>query len=97
MRQGVKPITLFLRQDNEDGSYFLLYFYSYDHELVKLKEATHISESGDDVLGSFCNLLEVYDASGYSAQFFIERLTKPTTQKMIEYYENSSLSIEYFI
>ena len=97
MRQDVKPITLFLRQDNADGSYFLLYFYSYDYELVKLKEATHISESGEDVLGSYCKLLEVYDASGYSAQFFIERLTRETTQKMIEYYENSNLSIEYFI
>ena len=97
MRQDVKPITLFLRQDNEDGSYFLLYFYSYDYEVVTLKEATHISESGDDVLGSFCNLLEVYNGSGYSAQFFIERLTKQTTQKMIEYYENSNLFVEYFI
>jgi hypothetical protein len=97
MWQDVKPITLFLRQDNEDGSYFLLYFYSHDYELVKLKEATHISMSGENILGSFCSLLEIYDASGYSAQFFIERLTKATTQKMIEYYENSNLSIEYFI
>ena len=94
MWDQVKPITLFLEQKNNDASRFLLYFYSYDHKSVKLNEASHITSAGE-LLGSFCKLLEPYRNSEYSARFFIEKLNKETTQKMIEYYENSNLFIEY--
>ena len=38
MWEEVKPITLLLEQENDDGGRFLMYFYSHDYEIVKLRE-----------------------------------------------------------
>ncbi len=94
MWEEVKPITLYLEQKNDDGSRFLMYFYSHDYELVKLKEAVHFDEE-DNIVGSYSRLLDTHCASKYDSNFFISRLSKATTRKMIEYYENPNLFVEY--
>ena len=94
MWDNVKPITLFLEQKNDDGSRFLLYFYSNDYELIKLREATHF-DAEDKLLGSYSRLLDAHDSCKYDSNFFIGRLSTATTRKMIEYYENPNLFVEY--
>ena len=94
MWEEVKPITLLLEQNNKDGSRFLLYFYSHDYELIKLREATYFGETGE-FLGSYSRFHSACHASDLPANYFIERLTKQTTNKLIEYYENSNLFVEY--
>ena len=96
MWDNVKPITLFLEQENDDGSRFLLYFYSNDYELVKLREATHFDADGK-LLGSYSRLLDAHASCKYDSNFFVERLSRTTVGKLIEYYENSSLYIEYLM
>jgi len=96
MWDNVKPITLFLEQENDDGSRFLLYFYSNDYELIKLKEATHFDPEGR-LVGDYSRLLDAHCSCKYDSNFFIERLSKSTTRKMIEYYENPNLFIEYMM
>jgi hypothetical protein len=96
MWEDVKPITLYLDQNNEDGSRFLLYFYSYDYELVKLKEATYFNQDGK-LMGGYSRLIDAHMDSKYSANFFIEKLSKHTIKKMIEFYENPKLYIEYIV
>ena len=94
MWEEVKPITLFLRQDNSDGGYFLLYFYSTDYELVKLREASHFGLDGQ-MIGDYSRLLDLHCACTYDSNFFVDRLTRTTIQKMVEYYENPNIYIEY--
>ena len=96
MWDNVKPITLYLEQNNDDGSRFLLYFYSYDYELVKLREAIYF-DPGGNVLGGYSRLLDAHDSCKYDSNFFIERLMYSTTRKLVEYYENPNLFIEYMI
>ena len=96
MWDNVKPITLFLEQENDDGSRFLLYFYSNDYELIKLKEATHF-DAEDKLVGSYSRLLDAHDSCKYDSNFFVEQLSDGTVRKLIEYYENSSLYIEYMM
>lgn len=94
MWDEVKPITLLLEQNNSDGSRFVLYFYSTDYELIKLREATHFDENGNPI-GSYSRLTDTQLSSKLPLNFFIEKLTKTTIQKMIEYYENPKLFVEY--
>ena len=94
MWEEVKPIIMFLEQKNEDGSRFLMYFYSHDYELVKLKEAVHFDPSGN-IVGSYSRLLDAHEASKHDSNFFISKLSTTTTRKMIEYYENPNLFVEY--
>ena len=96
MWDKVKPITLFLEQENDDGSRFLLYFYSNDYELIKLREAVHFDIEGR-LVGSYSRLLDAHCSCKYDSNFFVERLAKDTTKKLVEYYENSKLYIEYLI
>ena len=96
MWEEVKPITLCLEQKNEDGTKFLLYFYSTDYELIKLREATYFDADGN-ILGGYSRLLSSHGSCKYDSNFFVERLSTTTTQKLIEYYENSNLYIEYLM
>jgi hypothetical protein len=96
MWDNVKPITLYLEQKNDDGSRFLLYFYSHDYELIKLREATHFDAEGT-LVGGYSRLLDAHGSCKYDSNFFIERLSKTTIQKMIEYYENPNLFVEYLM
>lgn len=96
MWDNVKPITLFLEQKNDDGSRFLLYFYSHDYELIKLREATHFDAEGR-LVGSYSRLLDAHDSCKYDSNYFVERLSRVSTQRLIEYYENSNLCVEYLI
>lgn len=96
MWEEVKPITLLLEQDNEDGSRFLMHFYSHDYELVKLKEASHFNKSGA-MVGNYSRLYESHCECTYDLNFFVERLSKTTTRKIIEYFENPNIYIEYYI
>ena len=96
MWEEVKPITLLLEQDNEDGSRFLMHFYSHDYELVKLKEASHFNQNGA-MIGNYSRLYESHCECTYDLNFFVERLSKNTTQKIIEYFENPNIYIEYYI
>lgn len=96
MWEEVKPITLLLEQDNEDGSRFLMHFYSHDYELVKLKEASHFNKSGV-MVGTYSRLCESHCECIYDLNFFVERLSKTTTRKIIEYFENPNIYIEYYI
>jgi len=94
MWEEVKPITLFLEQKNEDNSRYLLYFYSHDYELIKLREATEFN-SNNKIVGSYSRLLDAHSTSKFSASYFIDKLNRNTINKMIEYYENPNLFIEY--
>ena len=94
MWEEVKPITMLLEQEHDDGSRFYMYFYSYDYELVKLKEAVHF-DADNRIIGNYSRLLSDHCMSEYDSNFFISRLTKSTTRKMIEYYENPNLFVEY--
>ena len=96
MWDQVKPITLLLEQINDDGSRFLMHFYSHDYELVKLKEATHLGELGD-VIETYSRLLDEYGIKASSANYFIQKLNKDSVSKLIQYYENKNLFIEYML
>lgn len=96
MWENVKPISLYLKQENEDGTYFKLYFYSTDYELIKLKEAYWFSKKSK-IIGTYKRIHSTSVESQYDSNFFVERLSKETTQKLIEYYENSNLYIEYLL
>jgi hypothetical protein len=96
MWDQVKPITLFLEQENDDKSRFLMYFYSFDYELVKLNEAMHFG-TGGELLGGYSRLLEFHGDGKYDSNFFVERLTRETIYDLIQYYENKNLTVEYLI
>ena len=96
MWEEVKPITMLLEQDNEDGSRFLMHFYSHDHELIKLGEATYINKDGI-VVETYSRLLDAHTNSSCLTSFFIERLNRNSIRKMVEYYENPRLFIEYLV
>jgi hypothetical protein len=96
MWEEVKPITILLEQENSDGSRFLLDFYSHDYELIKLKEASHY-DNNNQLIGSYSRLYDKHCVCDYDSNFFVERLLLTTTQKLIEYYENSNLYIEFNI
>ena len=94
MWNQVKPITLELKQINEDGTYFCIEFYSYDYKLVKIKEAYHY-DSNDKLIGKYCNITS--NNKKFNPHYFVSKLTMQTSQKLIEYYENSNLFIEYIL
>lgn len=96
MWEDVKPISLSLEQKNKDGSYFILNFYSNDYELIKLRDACHYDADGKFV-GDYSRLSQEHFSSVYTANFFIDKLTEESIKKIIEYYENANLYIEYFI
>jgi hypothetical protein len=96
MWDQVKPITLLLEQENEDGSSFIMHFYSHDYDIVKLQEATHIN-ADKNLVGTYSRLLDAHIESSYTASFFIERLSRNSVKKMVEYYENPRLFVEYLI
>ena len=39
MWEQVKPITMLLEQENDDGSRFVLHLFSHDFELIKVRDA----------------------------------------------------------
>ena len=94
MWDQVKPITLLLDQLNDDGSRFLMNFYSHDYKLVKLKEATHLSEFGE-ILETYSRLYDNHEVAPPSLNYFVSRLNKDSVSKLIQYYENKNLLIEY--
>lgn len=96
MWNQVKPITLFLEQENDDKGRFLMYFYSFDYELVKLNEAMHFGTDGE-LLGGYSRLMEFHGASKYDSKFFVERLSRDSLRKLVQYYENKNLLVEYVI
>ncbi len=96
MWEEVKPITMLLEQENEDGGRFLMYFYSHDYEVVKLREATYIDKTGN-VAQTYSRLLDAHTNSSCSPSFFIEKLNRSSIRKMVEYYENSNLFVEYLV
>tara|TARA_B100002019_G_scaffold283053_1_gene288998 strand:- start:2056 stop:2346 length:291 start_codon:yes stop_codon:yes gene_type:complete len=96
MWDDVKPITLVLEQTNQDESIFVLYFYTYDSEYIKLKEAFHFDKNRNPI-GSYSRLLDVNEKCKYELNFFMSKLTKTTIKKMIEYFENPKLYIEFMI
>ena len=96
MWDRVKPITLFLEQENDDKSRFLMYFYSFDYELVKLNEAMHFGPA-EELLGGYSRLLEFHGTSEYDSNFFVERLSRDSLRNLVQYYENKNLTVEYVI
>jgi hypothetical protein len=95
MWEQVKPITLLLEQDNEDGSRFLMQFYSHDYELIRLKEASHFDKHGV-LIGDYSRLVDVHCECKYDLNFFVERLSRKSTQQLVEYFENPNIYIEYY-
>jgi hypothetical protein len=96
MWDQVKPITMRLEQENEDNSRFIMHFYSHDYEIVKLREATHIN-ADKNLVGTYSRLLDAHIESSYTVSFFIERLSRNSIKKMVEYYENPRLFVEYLV
>lgn len=94
MWDNVKPITLVLNQKNSDSTKFVFHFYSFDSELVKLNEALHFDKN-NKLIGSYSYLSEPNPK--YSSNYFVSRISKTTIKKLIEYFENSKLYIEYLI
>ena len=96
MWEDVKPITLILEQKNHDESIFVLHFYTYDHELIKLNEAFHFDKNRKPI-GSYVRLLDEHEKCKYNLNYFVSRLSKKTIKKMIEYFENPKLYIEFMM
>jgi len=96
MWEQVKPIKLILEQNNEDNTTFWMEFYSYDSELVKLNEAKHYS-SDNQLLGEYSRILGPQKNSKYDPHFFVSKLKIETTTKLIQYYENPDLYLEYIL
>lgn len=94
MWDEVKPISVEITQINDDLSEIVYDFYSHDYEVVKLSSAIHKKDG---------KLLFSYDKFGSkfnsykNAKYFVSRINKNTTQKLIEYYENRNLYLEFFI
>jgi hypothetical protein len=94
MWEHVKPIILKLIQQNTDGSYFRIEFYSYDSEIVKLSEAHHYDEK-NKLIGKYCRLTS--PDIKFNPHYFVSKFTHDTSQKLVEYFENPDLFIEYII
>lgn len=94
MWEQVKPITLEIKQINEDDSFFIYNFYSFDSELVKISEAVYYDENGYKI-GCYSRLLEIDDKCKLSLNFFTSKLNKSTTNKLVEYFENPRLFVEF--
>ena len=96
MWEEVKPITMLLEQENEDGSRFIMQFYSHDYEIIKLMEASYI-DCNKKVVETYSRLLDAHVNSSCSASFFIEKLNRTSIKKIVEYYENPKLFLEYLV
>lgn len=94
MWNQVKPITLKFKQTNDDGTYFWLEFYSYDQELVKLSEAYHYDKN-NKLIGKYDRVL--INNKKFNPHYFISKFTTKTSQRLVEYFENSNLFIEYIL
>ena len=94
MWNEVKPITLKFKQINEDGTYFWLKFFSYDYELVKISEACHYDKN-NKLIGKYDRITS--NDKKFNPHYFVSKFTKDTSQKLVEYYENSDLFIEYIL
>tara|TARA_B100000282_G_scaffold264386_1_gene214907 strand:+ start:908 stop:1192 length:285 start_codon:yes stop_codon:yes gene_type:complete len=94
MWNQVKPITLKFKQINEDGTYFWLEFFSYDYELVKISEAYHYSKN-NKLIGKYDRRL--LGDKKFNLHYFISKFTKKTSQRLVEYFENPNLFIEYIL
>ena len=94
MWEQVKPIKLEIKQINKDDSVFIYNFYSFDSELIKISDATYYDEFGS-VLGCYSRLLEINDKCKLSLNFFTSKLNKSTTQKLVEYFENPRIFVEF--
>ena len=94
MWDKVKPITLVLNQKNSDDTRFVYHFYSFDSELIKLNEAFHFNKN-NKLIGSYSYSSK--QNHKYNSNYFVSRISKTTIKKLIEYFENSNLYIEYLI
>mgnify|MGYP001159581571 FL=1 len=94
MWDEVKPITLEFKQINEDGTYFWLEFFSYDYELVKINEAYHYDKN-NKLIGKYDRITS--DDKKFNPHYFVSKFTMDTSQKLVEYYENADLFIEYIL
>ena len=96
MWDKVKPITLSLKQKNNDNTTFVLDFYSFDSELVKLNEA-FLYDMNLKLIGTYSRLNKTEGNCNYNSNFFICKLSKNTIKKIIKYFENPNLFIEFMI
>ncbi len=96
MWEQVKPITLILEQENADKSRFVMHLYSYDFELVKIREAFEY-DANNKLTGEYSRFSIHQDKVRYTSNYFVERLSPESKQKIVEYYENSNIFVEYFI
>ena len=96
MWEQVKPITLILEQKNDDGSRFVFHLFSHDFELVKLREAFEY-DSENKLKGEYSRVIPTHTSVRYNSNYFVERLTPSSKQKIIEFYENPNIFVEYFI
>jgi hypothetical protein len=94
MWEQVKPITLKLEQKNEDGTVFVLEFFSYDYELVKISEAYHYDKN-NKLIGKYDRITS--DDKIFNPHYFVSKFTMDTSQKLVQYYENPDLFIEYIL
>ena len=93
MWNKVKPITLEIKQINDDKSSFIYSFYSFDSELVKIDNVLHLDDK-NDIIGCYSRLKDTEDKCKLPLNFFTEKINKKTTDKLIQYYENPRLFIE---
>ena len=93
MWNKVKPITLEIKQINDDKSSFIYSFYSFDSELVKIDNVLHLDDK-NNIVGCYSRLKDDEDKCRLPLSFFTEKINKKTTDKLIQYYENSKLFIE---
>jgi hypothetical protein len=94
MWEDVKPISVKIAQTCETGCVIEYDFYSHDYEVVKLNSATHKCDGETLYLfDKFVNGSDTIDR----AKYFISKINNHTKQKLIEYYENKNLYLEFFI
>ena len=94
MWDEVKPITLKIIQNNEDGTTLHLEFFSYDYELVKISEAYHYDRS-NQLIAKYDRINKIDKKTNLN--YFVSKFTPDTNQRLVEYYENPKLFIEYML
>jgi len=96
MWEQVKPITMLLEQENDDGSRFVLHLFSHDFELIKVRDAFEYN-SKNELIGEYSRVISRHDEHKHNSNYFVEKLTNQSRQRIIEFYENPNIFIEYFI
>jgi len=96
MWEQVKPITIEIKQINDDSTYFIYSFYSFDSKLIKVDNVCHYDEK-NIILGCYSRLTEDDSECKTKLNFFMENLNNSTTNKLIQYFENPKLYVEFYI